>query len=133
MSILDIGKSCVFSEVNGTLLFNGKPAAGALVKRTVEYQRKESDETTADAEGRFSLPAMYHRSIVKFLPAEFVAAQTLRVVYEGQEYEIWVNTKRKHEENSELGGLPLNLTCEITSEEKLHEEFDTLLVTKCVW
>lgn len=133
MSILDAGKSCVFSEVNGVLLFQGKPAAGAVVKRQVEYQDKEADQTTADEAGRFSLPALYQRSMVKFLPAEFVAAQSLVVEYQGQEYKIWSNTKRKPEPNAELGGQPLNLRCEITGELKLHREFGSILRTNCTW
>jgi hypothetical protein len=42
----------------------------------VEYRSKDSDETTADAAGHFSLSAIYQRSIVKFLPVEFVAFRT---------------------------------------------------------
>lgn len=133
MSILDAGKSCVFSEVNGVLLFQGKPAAGAVVKRQVEYQDKDGDQTTADDAGRFSLPALYQRSVVKFLPAEFVAAQSLVVEYQGQEYKIWSNTKRKPEPNAELGGQPLNLSCEITGELKLYREFGSILRTSCTW
>lgn len=133
MSILSAGKSCVFSEVNGVLLFNGAPAAGAIVKRQVEYQDKDSDQATADEAGRFSLPALYQRSVTKFLPAEFVVAQSLVVEYQGQEYKIWSNTKRKSEENAELGGQPLDLRCEITAELQLHREFGSILRTNCTW
>lgn len=133
MSILDAGKSCVFSEVKGELLFKGQPAAGAIVKRQVEYQSREGDQTTADEAGRFSLPALYQRSVTRFLPAEFVAAQSLVVEYQGQEYKIWSNTKRKPEENAELGGHPLVLRCEITDELRLHREFGSILRTNCTW
>lgn len=132
MSMLG-SKSCVFSEVQGVLLVNGKPAAGAIVKRQVEYQDKESDQTVTDAAGRFSLPALYQGSATRLLPAEFVAAQSLIVEYQGQEYKIWSNTKRKPEENAELGGQPLNLRCELTAELQLHREFGSILRTNCSW
>src|SRR5690554_150672 len=133
MSILRMGKSCVFSEVTGVLLFNGEPAAGAIVKRQVEYQTRDGDQTTADEGGRFSLPALYQRSAAKFLPAEFVAAQSLVVEYQGQEYRIWSNTKRTPEENAELGGQPLQRRCEITAEPRLHRQFGSILRTNCTW
>lgn len=133
MSILDAGKSCVFSAVKGTLLLNGQPAAGAVVKRQVEYQSKDSDEATADASGQFEMPALYQRSVVKFLPAEFVAAQSLVVEYQGKEYKIWSNTKRKPDENAELGGKPLHLTCELSADLQLHREFGSILRTSCTW
>lgn len=133
MSVLGGGKACIFSEVSGVLLFNGEPAAGAIVKRQVEHQGQESDQATADEAGRFSLPALYQRSVSRLLPAEFVAAQSLVVEYQDQEYRIWSNTKRKPEENAELGGQPLNLRCEITAELQLHREFGSILRTNCTW
>lgn len=127
------GGSCVFSEVRGVLLFKGQPAAGATIKRQVEYRTRDSDQTTADAAGVFSLPALYQRSAAKFLPAEFVAAQSLVVEYQGQEFRIWSNTKRRSEENAELGGRALDLRCELTDELQLHREFGSILRTNCRW
>lgn len=133
MEVLAMGKACVFSEVAGVLLFDGQPAAGAVIRRQVEYQRREADQTTADATGHFSLPALYQRSALRLLPAEFVAAQALVVEYQGEEYRIWSNTKRSPEENAELGGLALNLRCELTAELQLHRQFGSILRTSCRW
>ena len=48
MSIFDTGKACVFSPVEGVLTLNGEPVRGATIKRKVEWQREDSDETVTD-------------------------------------------------------------------------------------
>ena len=41
----DIGKVCLFSAMSGVITLDGKPVAGALLKRTVDHQKPKSDET----------------------------------------------------------------------------------------
>ena len=41
--------------------------------------------------------------------------------------------KMNPEENSELDGLPLNLTCELTEEMRTHRTASSLILTNCHW
>lgn len=133
MSLFDAGKSCVFSEVKLKVTHNGKPASGARLTRYISWQKEVSDEFTLDDNGEIHLEAVYQRSLTSLLPVEFVVAQSLTVSHQGKEVEIWLNSKRRPDENSELGGQALALTCELSNEPVLHEEFKTLLLTNCNW
>lgn len=134
MSIVSVGKSCVFSAVEIVLTKGGEPVVDAPVSRVSEWQKEETETTVTDENGRFSFPVLYHASASKFVPfSEFVASQSIVVTVEGEEYEIWANAKRDAKENSELGGKPLKLTCELNEEARLVEDFETLLVTNCRW
>lgn len=133
MSILNAGKSLVFSEVNGLILSNGEPVPHAKVIRKVEWASLETDETTTDEQGRFHFPDAYQRSVSRLLPAEFVAAQSLEVEVGGEPVKIWSNTKRSTDKNAELGGAALNLTCELSHPLALHREFGSILRTNCTW
>ncbi|MCH8499854.1 MAG: DUF4198 domain-containing protein [Marinobacter sp.] len=132
-AMADIGKVCVFSEVTGVIRLQGQPVEGATVVRTHDYRKAVSDQATTDADGAFAFPAAFERAWTSILPIELVIAQRLTVSYQGQDYLIWSNTKRSKAENTELGGLPLTLTCELTDELRLHREFGSILRTNCVW
>ena len=133
MSIFDVGKACVFSEVNLKLSYNGKPAIGAKIWRRISWKKEVITEFQVDDQGEIELPAVYQRSVTKLLPIEFVVSQVFKVSFEGQEFEIWINSKRDPANNSELGGAPLHLNCELTDKAELHEEFGALLLTSCKW
>ncbi len=134
MSIMNAGKSCVFSSVDVVVTRSGVPVSGAEVVRTSEWQKEQVETTTTDDRGHFTFPALYHASVSKFVPfSEFVASQSIVVKVDGEEYEIWANGKRDPKENSEFGGQPIQLTCELSEDVRLVEDFDTLLVTNCRW
>lgn len=133
MSMLDIGKAWFFSPVSAVVEKEGAPLQGARVIRRWEHESLSEDETVTDNEGRFSFPEVRGRTIVQVMPAEFVVAQQIVVVVDGEEVEIWSNSKRKTELNSELGGLPLELHCEITAEDKMYRDFGAAMFTKCTW
>lgn len=134
MSIFDAGKSCVFSAVNAKLTIDGTPLAGVTVHRTSDWQKEVKETTTTGDDGSFEFPALYQASASKFVPfSEFVAAQSIVVELEGEEYEIWSNAKREPKEDTELGGKPINITCELNDELRLVEDFGSLLVTNCIW
>ncbi|HEY8569130.1 DUF6795 domain-containing protein, partial [Microbulbifer sp.] len=133
MAVLDIGKAYTFSGMNLKITHKGNPAANAKVTRIVEWQKEQVDEFTTDDSGIVTLPEVKERSLSQLLPVQFVAAQVVNVEFEGEEYEIWVNSKMSPEKNSELGGHPLDLECELTREPIAVEDFDTILVTSCHW
>ncbi len=72
MAFADIGKVCLFSEISGVITLDGKPVANAKLVRTVNKEKDITDETTTDDKGYFKMPAVYERTITKFLPMEFV-------------------------------------------------------------
>lgn len=135
MSLFSGEEVCVFSSMQGVLTLNGKPATGAKLRRVVTWKDKkgESDFTETDAEGRFEFPAMM-RTLKQMLPAQFVAHQSIYVTYNEQEYHIWEMGKTSKQENSELGHVAENLTCELTDElEPYPEAPGGLLLTVCKW
>ena len=133
MSIFDTGKACVFSAVEGVLTRNGEPVKGATIVRKVEWQREDSDKTVTDENGHFSFPAMYHRSAMKLLPAEFVASQDIIAIVDDDEYFLWHTTKREPEENAELRGSPMVFQCELSKEPRFDHSYDASIETICTW
>ncbi len=125
---------CVFSAMEGTITFQGKPAVGAKIVRIVRWKddKGESDTTVTNDIGHFSLPVM-NRVLRRLFPVEFVAHQSIFVHYQGQEYHIWEMAKRDQREFGELGGKPVNFKCEITDEIVPVEVKRGLLVTSCTW
>lgn len=126
-------KAVVFSEVTGQILSNGKPVKGAEVIRRVEYKELYSDSTTTDTNGYFKLPAIEQNRGFTLFPSEFVVAQTIHVKTQQDEHQIWSNTKRAKQANSELGGKPLNLICDLQDGLKVFKEFGSILRTNCRW
>lgn len=127
-------KSCVFSDIEAVITLNGKPVEGARIVRRWNWQSEKEDETMTDADGRFQFPAVYERSLVRLIPAEFVVAQSLTIYYESKEFPFWINSKREIELDSELAGRNLDFRCELTNDMEIHK-IDVLstLHTLCKW
>ena len=134
MSILDAGKVCLFSKISGVVTFEGKPAANALLTRTASLSRDKVDKTRTDENGYFEMPAVFERTITKFLPQEFVARQVIVVNYNNQKYDIWSGVKRTEEENAEARGKPLVVSCDLTQQElDLIEVNGSPIFSRCKW
>ena len=133
MSVFDIGKTCVFSEVKVKLMRNGEPLKNTKIIRRWEWNALKQDTATTDSNGYFEFPAIYEKSISRLLPVELVIAQGVYVIENGEEKKIWSNSKREPEENSEFHGRPIVMSCEITDEMKIHREFDSIMNTLCKW
>lgn len=133
MSILDAGKVCLFSKISGTITLDGKPAANALVVRTVNLNKDRVDQTTTDGNGYFEMPAVFQRTVTKFLPQEFVATQEVQVILDDNKYLIWDAVKRNPAENSESRGKSLIVTCELNSEESHFVVDRSPMHTRCKW
>lgn len=125
---------CVFSAMEGTITFQGKPAVGAEVVRKVEWDDKQEkpDSIVTDEAGRFSFPVM-NRVLRRLFPVEFVARQDVIVYYRGEEYLIWHMAKGEGKEYEEFGGKLVNFRCELTDELVRVEVKDGLLGTSCKW
>ncbi|UZJ45655.1 DUF4198 domain-containing protein [Marinimicrobium sp. C6131] len=132
MSLFDIGKVCVFSEFKARVTVNGEPLKNAVVIRRWEWLEPQQDRTTTDENGYFTFPAAFERSIMnRALPIELVIAQGIYVETEGEVKKIWSNSKREPEENAELGGQPINLSCELTNDMKITRQYGSIMNTLC--
>ena len=133
MSLGEAGKVCLFSAMSGTITLDGKPVANARLVRTGDRDGAIVDETHTDKNGYFEFPAMFERTITKFLPQEFVASQEVIVHYQNKQYEMWSAVKRKKEENVESRGKPLVVTCELNAEQSLIMVNDSPIHSLCSW
>ena len=131
MSILGIGKTCVFSAVNVRLLHKGEPVSNAKVKRQWEWNKRNSDESVTDSDGYVSFPAVFESSVSRLLPIEIVIGQQLSVEINGEEMVFWTNGKREPDENAEYDGAEFQAVCELSEEEELVEDYGSLMVTMC--
>lgn len=111
----------LFSDVQGTVLNNGKPVQGAeLIQETVWSDNKNDvpqKQTQTDAQGRFHFPEVERSAgAIRMVPHQPVILQKIIIHYQGVEYMAWRHTKNSYEANSELDGKPLELECELTRE-----------------
>ncbi len=113
-------KVCLFSPVKGKVILNGQPVAGAVIERTYDWawkNQKGGDSTTTDLNGEFSLPAIHATMILgNLLPHEPVIEQDIYIKHQGKTYEAWHHNKHNYSENGELGGVCLELSCELSIE-----------------
>jgi hypothetical protein len=132
MGISDVGKVCLFSAMSGVITLDGKPVANARLVRKAEHGAK-SDEATTDKEGNFKFPAMYKRTVAKYLPQEFVVHQEIVVSYNNKEYQLWEGVKGAPEENVESKGKPLVVKCELNREVNHLSFGGSVFFTLCTW
>jgi hypothetical protein len=124
----------LFSPIEGKLTFQGKPAAGAKIIRTVNWKDEtgESDTFFSNEKGEFNIPIKSETAKVSGL-TQFVAYQTVDVIFQGKEVTIWRYGKMDKKLNAELGGKAINLTCELTDDLVRVEVPDGGLGTSCKW
>ena len=131
MSIFDAGKVCTFSAVRATVTYEGEPVKGARVTRLTEWKNPNKEITETDDKGIFDFPAIFERSISKYMPMEIVISQQIIVEYQGRLFEIWANGKMNPEEDSEFDGVSIDLDCELTNEAKTYRSNGSLVMTNC--
>lgn len=131
MSIFKPGKTCVFSPIKVRLTKDGQPVVKATVTRQWEWNDRNEDAATTNENGVVEFPAVYESSISRLLPTELVVGQQLSVDINGEEIVFFTNSKREPEENAEFGGDKFYVRCELAEEERLVEEYGSLMVTKC--
>ena len=112
-----MAKMVIFSTVQGRVLDNGKPVAGAQIERTFKWAWKDetgSDTATTGATGEFALPAIERSSFLgSLLPHEPVIRQSITIRHGGKAYEAWLHNKHSYDNNAELGGKPIRLVCKL--------------------
>lgn len=111
----------LFSEVQGTVLKEGKPVEGAELTQTVVWSDNKDEipaqHTVTDAKGAFSFPVIERKAgLLRVVPHQPVMLQKIIINYQGIEYTAWRHTKDSYDLHSEMGGKPINLVCELTRE-----------------
>jgi hypothetical protein len=110
----------LFSAVHGTVLKDGRPVQGAELVEKAEWSGKDRENpiqrTVTDEQGAFSFPVMERKRgfLHGVLPTQPAVVQTIVIQYQGFTYNAWLHTKLDYEANTESGGLPLVLNCELT-------------------
>lgn len=134
MSLFPKKEVVLSSPMKGTVTFKGKPAVGAIIKRTIRWQNdgEQTDSVISDKAGAFHFN-LVKSSLRQWLPAEFVVYQDIYVEYQGDTYHIWVMSKREESNWAELGGKPVNFRCELTDAVERVEVDRGLLGTACKW
>lgn len=106
----------LFSEVSGHLTYDEKPASHITIRRLVECDGENYEDTIeTNSDGFFSFEALTKKDRTT-LPKEFIFHQKLIAEGEGEEFLILETVKRSEEENAELEGKALSLKCELTDD-----------------
>ena len=110
-------KMVLFSAVRGKVLMAGAPVAGASVEREFVWGWKDEtgrDSATTDANGEFHLAAVLRSSrLGSLLPHEPSIRQTILLRHGGQTYKAWMFDKGNYDDNGELAGKPIVMTCRL--------------------
>lgn len=133
MALSDTGKVCLFSEISGVITLDGKPVANAKLIRTANHGKDITDETTTDANGHFTMPAIFSRTLTGILPMEFVDKQYIIVQHNGKEYKIWDGVKRSMDINAEARGKPLVVQCDLNQPVDHISVDGSIYFTMCTW
>ncbi|MCL6269324.1 hypothetical protein M3P05_05115 [Sansalvadorimonas sp. 2012CJ34-2] len=130
MSLFSSKEVVLFSDVEGSITYDGKPISGATILRTSKWQKENSDSVITENDGSFRMPAitMSHNSL---LPSQFVSHQRITVQYQGNDFVIWSMGKINPELDGELGGKKIKFTCELKDEMEPVDVPEGLLVTAC--
>lgn len=106
----------LMSQMDGTLVrSSGEPAAGVRLVRSWDWawgNRRGSDETATDAQGRFSFDRVTGRSMTaRIMPHQPVIRQIITAETADGAIEIWRARKGDYDDNSELLGDALQVLC----------------------
>jgi|GEM_PF-3225755 len=123
------GSNTFFSEVEGVVMFDGKPCPSAKVEQKVfkANSQEYTSTTVTDGNGRFSFQEVSEsKGLLGFLPTEFVATQRIVIYHEGNEYLGWANTKRDPSKNSESNGKRFALICDLSKSTEEDDKYQGL-------
>ncbi len=109
----------LFSAVQGQVVLQGKPVAGAVVERQFEWNNATvSDRVNSGDDGRFAFAAVVRKSsfMDRLLPSEPMVKQTIVILHEGKSHKAWHHFKRNYDDNGELGGRAIRMVCPLERE-----------------
>ncbi len=115
-----MAKMVIFSAVSGQVLLGGKPVAGAVIERDWKWAWKDeagADRATTSADGQFKLPIVERSSFMgSLLPHSPMVRQTMLIKHEGKRYKAWMFDKEDYNNNGELKGKPIRITCRLETD-----------------
>ena len=131
MGLFDSLKVCLFSEINGVVMNDGKPVVGAEVTQTAKFSGKfYTYKTATDEHGRFHFEERRAYSLNKIAPIEPYIDQKIKISHSGKEYLAWDIDKRNYDSNGELG-RNLKLQCDLGRKESRKEFGERILWGIC--
>jgi hypothetical protein len=124
----------LFSPIEGKVTFEGKPAAGAKIIRSIKWkdQKEEEDSVVSNERGEFEFAIKTALRKSNSL-SQFVVHQKIFVQFNGERYQVWGNGKLEKELFTEFGGKPKNLRCELTDEPDRVDTKNGWVMTSCQW
>ena len=108
----------LFSEVRGIESRDGRPVVGAeLVQTVTDGKADVPTRRTVSEQGAFRFaPIESKAGWRRLVPAQPTMLQTIVIRAGGVDYLAWRQGKGSYDANSELGGQPLRLVCELARE-----------------
>ena len=106
--------------VQGSITFDGKPLANAVVSRELQYDKEYVDKTTTDSEGNFSFPEKNIRSRKPGSLAEMRTRQVVVVQHQQKNYLLWYLTTSSIAPQQAVVQRLASLNCELTNDEQEH-------------
>ena len=136
MSLLPSPQEVVIaSPFEGILTLEGKPATDVKIERKLSwFDQSESveDFVVTNSKGHFTLPLVKKTLKLSNL-TQFVVSQEINAIHNGVKVLIWYMGKGSKIEYGELGGEPVNLKCELSSDEIVTRDYKNPLITRCTW
>lgn len=145
MAFFDSMKVNLFSEMQGVITLSGKPVTGARITRTAipDNDKKYSDSTISDSEGRFHFDKMETHMFMKVLPGQSSVAQKVIIEHEGKQYIAWEAAAAGDNDKGELNEMDvigtdkeiaIDLKCDLMSEKTDKAgAYTTVISGICSW
>lgn len=133
LDIENSGTAVLFSEMSGTVYFEGIPAANATLIRTISLGDSRRDRFSTDEDGRFKLPAITQEGLSPADLLDFGVSQEIIVEFENRRFPLWSAVKRNPNKNSEALGKEIDVECELTGLNQLVRVDGHPIFTPCRW
>ncbi len=136
MSLLPTPQEVVLSSpLAGLLTYQEKPVTGIKIVRKLSWfdgDESFEDFVVTDSKGHFTLPVIRKTLKLSSL-VPLIVSQEIHAIHRGEHILLWVMGKDSKIEYGELGGKPVNLRCELTSERRITRDYNTPMMTRCTW
>ncbi len=112
----------LFSEINGRLLYRGKPVKNQEITRRYTWLGVDegSDTTRTDSRGYYSFPAITSTKSQPEGVEDLFIMQSITTDYKDQSYTLWKTTKYDFINRGELGGHPIKMVNELKDESRTY-------------
>jgi hypothetical protein len=136
MSLFPTPQEVVLSSpLEGHLTYQGKPITGIKIVRELTWFDGDGsfeDFVVTDSRGHFTLP-LIQRTLKLSSLVPLIVSQEIHAIHHGERILLWAMGKDSIIEYGELGGKPVNLRCELTSERRITRDYNTPMMTRCTW